>query len=83
MKPTYEQIQRILETIAQQEGLSAEEVARSIDESIADAYYTALQEKNHQALARFSQIPRSGTLPNAFELIAYMAEYVQYEMHGN
>ena len=83
MEITHEQIQRTLEMIAQREGISADEVALCIDESIADAYYTALLRENHQILNRFSQISHNGTIPDAFEIIAYMVECVRQEMRDN
>lgn len=71
-----------LEKVAEMEGISVETVVGNIEEAIAAAIKTSKERHDQQTLERWAQIPCSGDVPDAFELVAYLGEKLYQEQSG-
>jgi len=69
----YDRVHRAVRRIAAREGVEESEIVNQINELIREAYETSLMEGNILALECWRRIPSKGLLPDAYELITYMA----------
>ena len=62
--------------VAENNGLSLDEVIGEIESAIKDAIQTAKRENNQEALSMGAQIPSKGEYPTAVEVIAAMGDMI-------
>lgn len=62
--------------VAENNGLSLDEVIGEIESAIKDAIETAKRENNQEALSMWAQIPSKGEYPTAVEVIAAMGDKI-------
>ena len=67
-----QRIQKALESVARNHGVSLQTVIEEIEKAIAISYETAVANGDHAVLAVWRQIPCKGTLPTVWELLAYL-----------
>lgn len=65
---------RAIQEVAGREGVSVEQVFRSIEEVISQSYSEALEKKDLSRLDAWHEIPCKGQLPTPLELVAYLGE---------
>ena len=71
-----ENIHRVLERVAENNGVTVEEVTQSMNDAILDAISRCCRENDQQGLALWNAIPCAGKIPNAQEVIAFLGKRV-------
>lgn len=69
---------RAIEMVAEQKGVSAEQVIREIESAIAGA----MQNSDPLIRARWALIPCSGDRPTAYELVSYIGGKIHCDDHN-
>ena len=83
MNPKYIKAYLTLKLTALIEHCTYKEVYESIEESIMDAYSTAVREENQAALDAWKKIPCKGNIPTPLELIDYLGRKCKKELESN
>lgn len=76
------QAEKILDQIARQNGVTAAEVRRDINNSIRQAIAISKLENNRRALELWEQIPCKGDIPTAEEIIPWLAENARKKLNS-
>ncbi len=71
------QAYKALLQVAEENGVSLNEVITEIESAIRDAVEQAIRDNNLEALAMWAQIPCQGEYPSAVELIAYIGGQIR------
>ena len=72
-----EDVIRALSEVAEQQGITIEEVMRDIEEIIDVTLASIYANKNQKAIALWREIPCKGERPTAIELIRYLEEKIR------
>lgn len=64
----------IIQEMARRSGITEQKAAMDIEASIREAINNAYKKNNWQVILRWKRIPCSGSIPTAYEFVAYLGE---------
>ena len=76
-----ERAHRALEETARRHGITKEQVAAEIEETIAQVLARARKENDREILRQWEKIPCRGDVPDAYELVAYLGKKAGKEFY--